>query len=430
MATYSRVSGPKQCEGFSLDHQDDSLKNFCQSQGYVLLKKHIYREEGVSGAKKSRPALDKLMEAAKNKEFDIVLVYKIDRFTRSLDDFLLQIKELKSYGIEFKSMTEPIDTSTAIGEAMIKIIAIFAELERKMIRERTIIGQIKYRKQGYWYGSIPPYGYNYNKETHKLEINEKEAKWVKKIYNWLVMDKMSSYKIQDKLNNLRVPTKYDNIGKKKKINGKGFWKKRTVTRILENEVYSGKFTYCKHKYLGRVKGEDNLRPKEDWITIKTPVIIPKELFLAAQKQLKNNERYCQRKAKKDYLFQGMLKCGSCGGRYGCSNEKTPTRQRVRYTCYNTRKWIRDDVCKESSIDESLLEPPIWEEICKLLSNPKLAYQELEKIKNKTDEVKKAKEELGELKQEKPKRNLKKKKLLDLYLSNDVPKEVYLKNYQR
>ncbi|MBU1164780.1 recombinase family protein [Patescibacteria group bacterium] len=427
-AIYLRVSSEEQTKGYSLDNQQDRLVGYCKSHSIRLNEKHIFREEGVSGAKLKRPELDRLMVSAKAKEFDIVLVYKLDRFSRNLKNLLELVTELGDYGIGFQSTTENFETATPMGKYMLQNMGAIAELEREMIRERTISGQIRYRKEGNWCSSIPPYGYNYNKETHKLEINEGEAEVVVTMYNWLVNDGISLHKIQTRLNDLKIPTKYDNLGKSKTVNGKMWWKKRTIGRILSNEVYSGQFTYRKYKYLGRVKGESNLRPKEDWIMITTPQIVPRHIFGQAQVQLQKNKDYSPRNTKRTYLFAKMIICGVCGGRFGSSFEKVKTsdgfKERIRYGCYNRAGWTRKDRCQSSSVTESRIADPIWSKIVWALSNPKLICDNLEKInKSKVDDAPAKIKQLESLIRSCKE---KQKRLLELYLEGNLNKQVYEK----
>ena len=122
------------------------------------------------------------------------------------------------------------------------------------------------------------------------------------LFEWLANERLSEYKIQQKLNTIKIPTKYDNLGRKKKTGSKYWWNRRAIGRILRNEIYTGTFYYRKYKHLGRVKGENNLRPKEDWIKIedKSLKIISKEVFDKAQLQLKKNKELSPRNTKQVY----------------------------------------------------------------------------------------------------------------------------------
>jgi site-specific DNA recombinase len=425
VAIYTRVSSEEQVKGYSLDNQEEKLGQFCAAQGYELKKEHIFREEGESGAKRNRPELDRLIEKSKLKEFDLVLVYKLDRFSRNLKNLLDLIGELEKNGVSFKSITETFDTSTAMGKYMLQNMGSIAELERELIRDRTLLGQIKHKQDGHWVG-LPPYGYNLDKETGKLKINEKEANHVRKMYKWLTEGRLSLFKIQQRMNDLKVPTKYDNLGKKKKTNGFGFWNKRTIGRILTNTVYSGVFTYNQYKYLGRVRGEDNLRPQAEWIIIKTPRIVSKNTFNLAQKQIAENKRHSKGNGKYTYLFSKMIKCGVCGYSYGSQYGigRDNLMDRKRYFCYGSHADIKQDTCKSSSVSESVISIPIWEKLVSVLINPKIAFEQIEKIQKKNTDIRGCEDRLNEIESLLSKTRNKEKRLLDLYLDGKLEKDAF------
>jgi site-specific DNA recombinase len=252
------------------------------------------------------------------------------------------------------------------------------------------------------------------------------------MYRWLVEERTTLHSIQSKLNALAIPTKYDNLGKNKPVNGASYWKKRTIGRILSNEVYTGEFTYNKtlqpyHKKLKKYEGL-TLRPKEEWITIKTPRLISKELFNLAQEQLGKNRSFSDRNQKRHYLFTGLFECGVCGGKYGSSYDAARKHKeeshRKRYFCNNSRTSIRQTVCKTPSVTESRLEEPVWDKLVQLLSNPQLAFEQLERIQKKNLSDNGFKEKIEDLVAIIEKKRLALNKLLDLYLNNGIPKELY------
>jgi len=428
-AIYTRVSSDEQVKGYSLDTQEDKLRDYCKLHDCVLDEKHIFREEGVSGAEKNRPMLDKLAECAEKKEIDLVLVYKIDRLSRVLLDLLEFTKRLEKNGVGLKSLTEPIDTTNPIGKCIFQILGSFAEFERGVIRERTIEGQIRHKREGNWTSGITPFGYNYSKETKKLSINKKEAGIVRKIFKLFVDDRENIHRIQTRLNELKIPTKFDNMGKNKRMNGVGFWNKRTIGRIINGEIYTGTFTYSKYKHLGRVRGENNLRPQEEWIAIKTPKIIGSEIFNLAQEQLRKNKTYSSKNAKHEFLFSRMVECGLCGCKYSASfstSNRPNVLDRRRYTCNGKMHWIRqeDKRCESKSVVESRIEVSVWNEIKNILTNPALAIDQLEKLYKKQGDERDVKNNIKELELLIAKAKNKGRRLIDLYLEGTISKEDY------
>ena len=151
VAIYIRVSTEDQAkEGYSLEVQREYLESFAKREGLEIFK--VYQDDGISGYSTERPALKALLKDAKDKKFDLVLVYKIDRFSRNLKDLLNLVDELSSSGVGFKSATEPFDTTTSAGKLMFQQLGSFAEFERNRIAERVFPGMVKGVQRGNWQG--------------------------------------------------------------------------------------------------------------------------------------------------------------------------------------------------------------------------------------------------------------------------------------
>lgn len=167
-AIYIRVSTTKQVnDGMSLETQEDRLRAFVKSKGWTVHRPYI--DAGKSGGSTDRPAFQKMMNAVKRKAFGAIVVYKLDRFSRSLKDLLLSLEELNKSDVTFVSITDNIDLSTSSGKLMFNIIGSFAEFERELIRERTTAGQAEARKRGHHMGRLR-LGY---KMEHGFMVKEK-----------------------------------------------------------------------------------------------------------------------------------------------------------------------------------------------------------------------------------------------------------------
>ena len=142
-ALYMRVSTRN--HGQTTDTQAIPLRQYAERRGFDVVE---YRDEGVSGAKDRRPALDRLMKDARARKIDIVLVFKFDRFGRSTQHLVRSLEEFRALGIEFISLTDSVDTSTPAGKAMFGMLAVFAEFEKNLIVERVNSGLDRARKQG------------------------------------------------------------------------------------------------------------------------------------------------------------------------------------------------------------------------------------------------------------------------------------------
>jgi DNA invertase Pin-like site-specific DNA recombinase len=223
VAIYTRVSTEDQAkEGFSLDAQLDKLRSYCKARDWVIAKEYI--DDGYSGRTVKRPAYKRMMEEID--KWDLLLVIKMDRIHRNSKNFMLMMEHLKKEGKEFVSMTESLDTSTAMGRFVMDIIQRIAQLESEQIGERVLVGmEQKARTNGGVLGFNIPYGYDYNEG--RLLLNEEESPIIKDIYSWYIQGK-SMGEIAKMLNNSKIPTKRG-----------GFWAKKTVSKILKNPVYCG-----------------------------------------------------------------------------------------------------------------------------------------------------------------------------------------------
>lgn len=420
---YTRVSSEEQVSGYSLGEQERKCKEYLESQGHTLYK--VYREEGVSGSKRNRPALDQLMKEAKNKSFDVVFVYKLDRFSRNLKNLLDLVSELESYDVGFKSITETFDTTTPMGKYMLQNMGSIAELERSMIRERTQMGKIASMKDGIWNG-CPPYGYDIKEK--RLAINKDEAKIVKKMYGLLVNhapdERVTLYKIQQLVNSWNIPTKRGYDKRYKRKNAPTFWKKRTIGRILTNPVYAGETVVRKYTRSSISNSKRELRPKEDHITMKTPVIISKEVFDKAQQELKTNRELSPRNGKNETMINKITYCGKCGAKLQVTRKR---KIEVYYYCYNRLKYISSTQCDAPSVKGTRVEEPLWDRVKEILLDPKLAYSQIEKLQAKNDEIPKIQERIEDVNKLLKIISSKKKKLLDLYLDGGVKLKSEYKN---
>ena len=354
VAIYVRVSTTNQAEeGYSIDEQKDKLKSYCQIKDWNVYK--VYTDGGFSGSNTERPALEKLIKDAKNKKFDTVLVYKLDRLSRSQKDTLYLIEEIFiKNGIEFLSLQENFDTSTPFGKAMIGLLAVFAQLEREQIKERMQLGKLGRAKSGksmMW--ARTSYGYDYHRDTGAMTINELEAIAIRDIFE-SYLNGMSVTKIRDMLND-----KYPKTPN---------WHYRIVRGILANPVYCGYNQYKGHVFLG------NHEP-----------IITEEAFNKTQEELKIRqqtalEKFNPRPFRAKYMLSGIAQCGYCGAplsitlgmirkdgtrniRYQCKNRFPRATKGV--TIYNDNK-----KCDSGFYEKSDIEKYVIEQICKLQHDKK------------------------------------------------------------
>ncbi len=181
VSCYVRVSTENQIENYSIDEQTDRLKAYCKAKDLTIVK--FYIDGGYSGGNINRPGLQQMLKDIKEKHIDMVVVYKLDRLSRSQKDTLTLIEdEFLANDIDFISMSENFDTSTPFGKAMIGILSVFAQLEKDQITERFTMGRIGRAKNGYYHGGpTAPTGYDY--VDGELVVNDYEALQVREVFN-------------------------------------------------------------------------------------------------------------------------------------------------------------------------------------------------------------------------------------------------------
>jgi len=433
-ALYVRVSSEDQAkEGYSLIAQQEKLEEYAKKNGYILSKESIYVDDGYSGKTENRPGLKRLSEDAQKHNFDVVLVYRLDRFFRNVRLLLESVETLGQYGAGLKSITEPFDTSTPIGRYVLVNLGAIAELERAIIMERKELGTLKAAQDGKWMGGIPPYGYRINRETKKLELVKKEAKIVKMLYNWLVNERMNLYQIQQRINSMSIPTKHDLLNKDKPTGSRCWWRTTTLARMFQNEVYSGTFWFRKYKHPTNSRTADNLRPKDEWVNIPVPPIVSKVQFQLARKQIEENQKLAPRRTKRTYLFSKKLYCGLCGGlmvaQYQAPGKNRKTGVKF-YSCHKHYKQHTPVLCAQKSIVETRIEIPLWEALKKLLMHPETMLGEIEALQRKDDPRPALLAKQGQIEGQLKGLESKRERILDLYMEGAIEKAVFLERSRK
>ncbi|KAF1085417.1 DNA-invertase hin [Sporotomaculum syntrophicum] len=388
VAAYARVSTEEQAEqGLSIPAQKSRLLAYCQSQGWEIFD--FYVDDGYSGKDLERPAIKRLIEDARNKVINIALVLKLDRISRRQKDVLYLLEDVfETNGVGFKSVTETFDTTTSFGKAAIGMMAVFAQLERETILERTRMGKLEAARKGRWHGGTI-YGYSYEPGTYILKIRESEAKVVRGIYDMYLDRSYGITSIANDLNDRGVPGPDG-----------GHWIKQTVSYILNNPTYAG---YSKHKGSLYEGIHEAIITKGQW---------EKTQELLKQRRGKHNHRHPSKKA----LLAGIIYCTECGARM---RNKTvwqnypykPKKIMHYYVCYSqdgsARHMVRDKNCRcgykqmedidnkvikrlfKLSFNEKLLEGIIKEELAKETVDQKNAIRGLNQSQKELQQVNKS-----------------------------------------
>lgn len=382
---YARVSTENQLENYSIEEQTERLKAYCSAKGWSLRK--LYVDGGYSGGNTDRPALQQMLAAIRQGGVDAVVVYKLDRLSRSQKDTLTLIEdELLAHKTDFVSINENFDTSTPFGRAMIGILSVFAQLEKDQITERFTMGRIGRSKAGYYHGgSRPPTGYDY--KDGLLMVNEYEAMQVREIFSRFISGK-SVNSISQYLSG-RYTTK---------------WTPAKVLMVLRNTVYIGKVHFRKVDYDG----------------IHKPLVSMEEFQTAARLLDSTSAREIKKTStqktpfRAGYLLSGLIFCGKCGARYSANHGY--------YKCYSrsksSKRFIKDPNCKNDNWKIEQLDQLVQREIRGMISHPDLldiivqtATDKHETIVDRSALQKRISEIDGQI-----------SKLVDLYQIGSIPME--------
>lgn len=291
---YVRVSTEEQAKhGYSIGAQIEALEAFCKSQGWEVV--HVYVEDGYSAKDLNRPTFKQMMGQIEKGGVDVLLVYRLDRLTRSVIDLYEILKVLDQHNCAFKSATEVYDTGSAMGRLFITLVAAIAQWERENLGERVRFGISKKAREGKFVGGISAYGYDYIND--ELVINEQEAKVVREIFDMATYT--SPLNIAKTLTKKGYPTKRG-----------GEWNRDTIRNMLINPVYAGYIQINQEKRKHKTR-EDELHMYDH----RYDRIIDRIKFWEMQEILANREWVGTKETTNNYYFTGILRCAQCGHLY-------------------------------------------------------------------------------------------------------------------
>lgn len=302
-AIYIRVSTQYQVDRASLPVQREELINYAK-YALDITDCVVFEDAGYSAKNTDRPDYQRMMARVRAGEFSHLLVWKIDRISRNLLDFAAMYAELKKLGIVFVSKNEQFDTSSAMGEAMLKIILVFAELERNMTSERVSAVMLSRANDGIWNGGKVPFGYAYDKDSKQFSIIEDEAQVVLHIYD-----------LYESVKSLTTVAKSLNEKGVRSRTGKP-WNPTTVRTMLTNPFYAGTYRY---NYWDESSKSFTVKDKDEWVLVLDhhPAIVTPERQEIIAVMLQSKQRGwagagMTYQRKNIHIFAGLLKCGCCG----------------------------------------------------------------------------------------------------------------------
>ena len=342
----------------SLDAQREAGEAYIASQrheGWVALPDR-YDDGGFTGGNMERPGLKRLLADIEAGRIDAVIVYKVDRLSRSLLDFARLMALFEKHGASFISVTQTFNSATSMGRLTLNILLSFAEFERQIIAERTRDKMSAARRKGKWTGGSPVLGYNVDPRGGRLIVNEDEAVRVRAIFD-LYLEHRSLVAVA------------------REINGRGWTTKRWTTKdgrehrgrpMGKGDLYK---TLTNIIYTGQVNHKGTAYPGEH------SAIIDRAVFQQVDERLRHNGMTGGKEVRNKYgaLLRGLLQCDACGTAMHHTYTAKGGRRYRYYVCATAqqRGW---DACPSKSLAAQQIEDSVVEHVRQLARNPQIVFE--------------------------------------------------------
>ena len=388
-AIYARVSSEQQREENTIASQTASLIEFATSHDLEVPKEWVFEDEGYSGAILERPGLECVRDLAAEGQIQVVLAYSPDRLSRKYAYQILLIEEFARQGVETMFVKSP-QGDSAEDQLLVQFQGMIAEYERAQILERSRRGK-RHRAQA---GEVSvlsgaPYGYRYIRKTDEAPaayvVEEAEAQVVRRVYEMYTVEGLSMGEITRRLNTEAVPTRKASR-----------WERSVVWAMLRNPAYRGIACFGKTRISARTRvmrpqrrrgvtmpgtTASHERPRAEWMEIPVPALVTEESFARAQEQLQQNKIRSRRRTIAPSVVQGLVSCAKCGYALSRSSTQTSARKIHYYKCIGSDSWrkLGGPVCDNGRfVRQELLDQVVWAEVIRLLQEPALIQQELDR----------------------------------------------------
>jgi site-specific DNA recombinase len=388
-AIYARVSSEQQREENTIASQTASLIEFAKSHDLEVPKEWVFEDEGYSGATLERPGLERVRDLAAEGQIQVLLAYSPDRLSRKYAYQILLIEEFARHGVETVFVKSP-QGDSAEDQLLVQFQGMIAEYERAQILERSRRGK-RHRAQT---GEVSvmsgaPYGYRYIRKTDEVPaayvVDEAEARVVRCVYQMYTIEGLSIGEITRRLNSEGVPPRRASR-----------WERSVVWGVLRNPAYRGCACFGKTRISARTRvmrpqrrrgtttpssTAGHQRPREEWIEIPVPALVTEESFARAQELLYQNKIRSRRRTIAPSVVQGLVSCAKCGYALSRTSTQTSARKIHYYKCIGSDSWrkLGGPVCDNGRcIRQELLDQIVWAEVIRLLEEPALIQQELDR----------------------------------------------------
>ncbi len=345
VATYTRISTDEDRQPFSLGAQAARLEAYARSQdGWRIVRRFT---DQASGATLDRPGLHQAVQEAAAGVYELLLLYRVDRLSRSVRQLAQTADELERHGVALRSATEPFDTSSPAGKMMLQMLGVFAEFERATIVERITAGMERAASQGRWVVGKVPFGYLRAKETKLIHPHAPQADVVRRIFAMYVEGRMGAEAIANVLNAEGHRTK----------NGAPF-ARPIVLSILNNPIYAGKIEFRGTTHPGLHEA-----------------LVDSATFEAARRILgeRGESQALRRAHPTEYLLSGVIRCGRCRRAYVGTSARGRKGLYHYYVC-STRYRYGSEFCSGDRLPKAALEEAVMEQMDDVYRNSSLIEQ--------------------------------------------------------
>lgn len=416
-AIYSRKS-KFTGKGESIENQVQMCKEYAATQmrDKNITEFLVYEDEGFSGGNTNRPKFQSLLEDVKNKKFDVLICYRLDRISRNVSDFSSTLETLTKHGIDFVSIREQFDTSSPMGRAMIYIASVFAQLERETIAERVKDNMLELSKTGRWLGGVSPIGYSADPITYFDEnMNERKMVKLKQVPEELKTVKLL-YKKYLELKSLSKVETYALQNKIKTKRGADFTK-TNIRLVLTNPVYvkateavidylesegittcgdpdgeHGLLSYNKQKSVSTDTGKTArvYREKSEWIAAMSSQkgVVEAEDWIEVQQTLsKNKDTFPNEGKTHNALLTGKLRCAKCGSNMQIAHGhiSTKTGKEIYYYACSMKKRSKGVRCNNKNANVSEVDMVVIKQLKELALDKKKLLDNIIKQNKKARE---------------------------------------------
>jgi site-specific DNA recombinase len=386
-ALYVRVSTDRQQQAQTIEQQVTQLRAYVAARdGWTLAEEHVFRDDGYSGAKLSRPGLDALRDHAARAAFDVVVVCAPDRLARNFTHQMVVLEELERHGVRVIFCDRPVSDDPH-EQLVTQIRGAVAEYERTLIADRMRRGRLARLRSGQllpW--TRAPYGYRLHPERPRdpalVQLDPVAAVIVQELFAAYAAGGVTLHGLAAQLTARAVPTP----------TGKPIWRSTTIRQLLTNPAYKGEAASGRLRTTPARQRKSPLEPvgrgvstkahpSEEWITVPVPALVSAEQFDLVTARLAANQQGARRSTTHPYLLRGLVSCGVC--RLSCSGitrSASDTRYRY-YRCLGKQAKVssgRSRCCPARFIPASQLDELVWADLCAILQQPQLVAQALER----------------------------------------------------